>query len=535
MSNSRQAAKSALIIIILTLGSKFLGFFREVLIASKFGSGMETDTFFIAMTATALITGLLSTAISTTFIPVLSEIESKEGKEGKIEHANNMLNIIFVNSIILVIITWIAAPTIVRLLAKGFEGEQFNLALQLTRIGLPMILFGGIIGVFTGYLQSEQKFTAPAAIGLPFNLVYIYFLIFLSSKFGIKGLMVTAVIAVASQFLIQIPEAINSGYKYKFNFDLKDKYIRKVILLSVPVLIGVAINDLNSIIDRTLASSLIPGSISALNYANKLKGLILGVFISAITTVIFPLLSKESNNDNIPGMKKIMGYGINLILIITVPATVGLIVLSTPIVQIAFQRGAFDTTATLMTSQALVFYSIGLVAMALNLLLTRVYYSLQDTKTPMINGAISVGFNIVLNIILVKYMAHAGLALATSIATTIATILLLYGLKRTIGFLGTKAYITTFLKTGLASGIMGLVAYLIYHGLYRALGVSKLYNLISLLVAVSIAAIVYVILCYVFKVEEVRDVMDKIWIKKSLFLKRSYINLGHLKKKKKNL
>lgn len=510
MSNSRKAAKSALIIIIFTLGSKFLGFFREVLIASKFGSGIETDTFFVAMTATALITGFLSSAISTTFIPVLSEIESKEGKKGKVEHANNMINIIFAISIILVIGGWLAAPVIVKLLAKGFQGDQFELAVQLTRIGLPMILFGGIMGVFTGYLQSEQRFTSSAAVGFPFNFVYIFFLLFLSSKFGIKGLMVTAVIAVASKFLIQIPEALNLGYKYMFKFDLKDKYITKVILLSLPVLVGVAINDLNSIVDRTLASSLISGSISALNYANRLNGLILGVFISAITTVIFPLLSKESNNDNIFGMKKIMGKGINLILIITVPAAIGLIVLATPIVEIAFQRGEFDAVATIMTSQALVFYSIGLVAMALNLLLTRVYYSLQDTKTPMINGAISVVFNILLNIILVKFMAHRGLALATSIATTIATILLLIGLRKKIGSLGTKAYITTFLKTGLASGIMGVVAYFTYHGLYSALGVSKLYNLISLLVAVSIAVIFYVVLCYVFKVEEVSDVVDKI-------------------------
>lgn len=510
MSKSNQVAKSALIIIIFTLGSKFLGFCREVLIALKFGSGMETDTFFVAMTATTLITGFLSSAISTTFIPVLSEIESKEGKKGKVEHANNMINVIFTISIILVIGGWLAAPVIVKLLAKGFQGEQFKLGVQLTRIGLPMILFGGIIGVFTGYLQSEQRFTATAAVGFPVNFVYIFFLLFLSSKFGIKGLMVAAVIAVVSQFLIQIPEARSSGYKYMFKFDLKDKYINKIILLSLPVLVGVAINDLNAIVDRTLASSLVSGSISALNYANRLNGLILGVFISAITTVIFPLLSKESNSDNIPGMKKIMSYGINLILLITVPATVGLIVLATPIVEIAFQRGAFDTTATLMTSQALIFYSIGLVAMALRLLLTRVYYSLQDTKTPMVNGAISVVFNVVLNLILVKFMAHSGLALATSIATTIATFLLLYGLKKKIGSLGTKGYITTFFKTGLASGVMGLVAYILYHGLYRVLGVSKLYNLISLLVAVGVGVVVYIILCYIFKVEEVRSILEKI-------------------------
>jgi putative peptidoglycan lipid II flippase len=128
----------------------------------------------------------------------------------------------------------------------------------------------------------------------------------------------------------------------------------------------------------------------------------------------------------------------------------------------------------------------------------------------MINGAISVGFNIVLNLILVQYMGHAGLAFATSIATTIATILMFYGLKKKIGSLGTLSYIKCGLKAGLASAIMGVVAYVVYHGLYSILGVSKLYNLISLLVAVVLAVIVYGVLCYLFGIEEVRDIVDKV-------------------------
>lgn len=510
MTKAKKAAKSALIIAIFTLGSKFLGFLREVLIAAKFGSGMETDTFFIALSASSLIGNFLRNSINTTFIPVISEVESREGRSGKIEHTNNMINVTVVVSIFLISIAILGAPILVNLLATGFEGEQFDLAVKLARIGLPMILFYGVVGVMSGYLQSEGKFNSTAMIGFPFNLTYIFYLLFLSSIFGIKGLMIAAVIAVVSQLLIQIPEAINTGFKYKFICDFKDQYIRKVLYLSLPVLVGVAINDLNVIVDKTLASTLISGSISALNYANKLNQLILGVFISAITTVIFPILSKEANDGNISALKKTMAYGIILILLITIPATVGLIVLAKPIVEIAFQRGEFDATATIMTSKALIFYSIGLVAMALRLLITKVYYSLQDTKTPMINGAISVGFNIVLNLILVKFMAHAGLAFATSIATTIATVFMFYGLKKKIGSLGTFSYIKCGLKAGFASAIMGVVAFSVYHGLYGYLGVSKLYNLISLLVAVGLAVIVYGSLCYIFKIEEVREIVDKV-------------------------
>ncbi len=510
MSKSNKAAMSALIIIIFTLSSKLLGFIREVLIAAKFGSGMETDTFFVAMTATGIITGLMSNAISTTLIPILSEIEAKEGRKGKITHTNNMINITIFLSIVLILLGWIVSPVLVKLLAKGFSGQQYKLAIKLTRIGLPKILFSGIIGALTGFLHSEQRHMSSAAIGLPFNFIFIGYLVLLSSKFGIKGLMVATVIATLSQITIQLPEAKGSGYRYELVFDIRDKYIKKALYLSIPILIGVAISDLNAIIDRTLASSLISGSISALNYANKLNSLILSVFISAITTVTFPILSKESNNNNVEGMKEIMQYGINLILLITIPATVGLVVLAKPIVQVAFERGEFDAIATLMTSKALIFYSAGLVASSLNLFTTRVYYSLQDTKTPILNGAISVCFNIVLNLVLVKFMAHAGLALATSIATTISMLLMFYGLGKKIGSLGTLAYIKCGLKSGIASAIMGAVVYIVYHGLHRRLGASNLYNLISLLIAVGLGAVIYGVLCYVFAIEEVRYVVDKV-------------------------
>jgi len=510
MPNSNKAVKSAFIIVIFSLGSKFLGFIRESLIAAKFGSSMESDAFFVALTATGLISKLLITTNSTTFIPVLAEIEVKEGRKDKVIHTNNMINIITLFSIILVILAWFFSPLIISITAKGFYGKQFELAVQLNRIGLPMILFSGVIGSLTGFLQSEQKYMSTAAIGFPLNFVYIFFLILPSSQFDIRRLMVVAVVAVMSQLLVQIPEARNAGFRYSFIFDIKDEYIKKVLYLSMPVLMGVAINDINAIVDRTLASDLVTGSISALNYGNKLNGLVQGVFVSAITIVIYPILSRESNRDNISGMKKILAQGVNLILLVTIPATVGLVVLARPIVEVAFQRGAFTSNDTIMTTQALIFYSVGLVADSLRLLITKVYYSLQDTKTPMINGVMAVGFNIILNLILVKYMAHRGLALATSIATTVATLILLYGLKRNIGSLGTVEYIKCGLKSVLASSIMGVVVYMIHQELYVILGVSQLNNFISLLVAVGLGVVVYGILCYLFGVDEVRKIVGKV-------------------------
>ena len=166
-----------------------------------------------------------------------------------------------------------------------------------------------------------------------------------------------------------------------------------------------------------------------------------------------------------------------------------------------------------MTTKALIFYSLGLAGMALRILINRVYYSLQDTTTPTVGGVISLVLNIVFNLMLIQPMAHAGLALATSISTTVVTLYMFYGLKKKIGSLGTMSFIKCGLKSGLASAIMGVAVYNIYHGLYKILGVSKLYNLVSLLTAIVTGVAIYGALCYLFSIKEVKDIVRKVWAK----------------------
>ena len=518
MSKSRKAVRSVVIIIIFTLGSKILGFIREMLIAAKFGSGFETDTFFIALTTVSLFRVMITKSINTTMIPVLSEIESKEGKEGKRKHANNLLNIIMLVSLLIIAISWIMSPFLIRIVASGFKGKQFDLAVLLTRIGLPAIFFASVQGVFRGYLQSEMMFTESAAADIPFNFVYIFFLIFLTGSFGIKGLMVTSVLAVASQILIQIPGVRSIGYKHSFTMDFEDRYVKKMLYLIPPILVSAGISDLNKIIDRSLASTLTAGSISALNYSNRLGGLVTGVFVSAITTVMYPMFSQEANKGTYDGLKKAIIQGVNVVLIITIPATIGMIVLANPIVKVAFERGAFDANATYMTAGALVFYAVGLVGRAVRSVLHKVYYSVQDTKTPMVNGAIAVVVNIVLNFILVKFMAHKGLALATSISAIVTALLLLYDLRKKIGSFGFTKSIICGLKSLVASVIMGIVVYFLDINLINYMGNSVISELLALLASAGSGLIVYSILIYLFKVEEVnwiiRSVKDRLSIKK---------------------
>ncbi len=190
MGSAKKAAKSAAIIIIFSLISKFLGFLREVLIASNFGSGMETDAYFVALSATTVLMGMVAAGLNTTLIPIFAEIEVKKmAMIKKIDYMNNLINVVNILAVFFVILGWFLSPMIIRVMGKGFEGgEQFQLAVNLTRIGLPIMLFTGTRAIFTGYLQSNESFLAPAAVGLPFNAVYILYLIFLSPpSFGIKA------------------------------------------------------------------------------------------------------------------------------------------------------------------------------------------------------------------------------------------------------------------------------------------------------------------------------------------------------------
>lgn len=507
---SQRAANSAIIIIIFTLGSKVLGFLRESFIAYRFGSTGETDAFVVALTATSILTRLLGATITTTFIPVLFEINMKEGQEGKLAHTDNLITITALMGFLLSLLTWFAAPIMAKVLAIGFDKEQFDLTVKLIKLGSPKVLFSIIAGVLAGYLQSEHRHFSSAAQGFPFNFIYIFFLVVFSTRFGIEGLMVAALVANLSQILIHIPSLRRAGYRYRPKLDLRDHYILKVAALSAPIFVGTAINDLNTIIDRTLASRLVEGSISALNYSNKLKSLIQTVFIAAITTVIFPILAKNSSSDNRQGFLDALDYGIHLILFITIPATLVMVVLAQPIVEIAFKRGEFGDSASLMTYQALIFYSLGLVSMSLRPLLTRAYYSIQDTRTPMINSLVSIISNVVFNLILIGPLAHKGLALATSISVSISTLWLYLRLEKRMGKLNIKGHLILSLKLLLASGAFSLTSYLAFNKLSELLGSLNFMGLISLGLAGLLGLIVYLGLAYLMKLDIFISLLDQL-------------------------
>ena len=502
--------KATIIVMIITLLSKITGFFREILLGSKYGATYVTDAYLVSLTIPQTLFASIAAAIVTTYIPLYSGISVNEGPKEGVRFTNKVVNIVLLGSALLAVLGMIFTKPIVSLIAMGFKGEVLNLAVNFTRITFPMVIFIGLCRIFAGFLQANNEFTLPALIGIPNNIIIILVLL-LSSTIGPYGLVFGTLIGAVLEAVVMIPGMLKKGYRYSRVLDFKDSHVVKVAALALPVMMGTAVQQLNVLIDRMLASGLSEGSISALNFANRLNQFVYGIFTMSISAVIYPLLSRLKAEENMEEFKDKMIKAFNVITLIILPITVGAMVLSQPIVSILFERGQFDSRATSMTASALLFYSIGMVFYGYRDVLNRTFYSLQDTKTPMLNGLITVGLNIVLNLVLVRFMQHDGLALATSLSAIIMTLLLFANLRKSMGGIGGRKLAGVFIKSGVASLAMGIAVYVLNKLMagYTASS-GRLIELLALGLVISFGALIYFALIYIFKVQEIKWLIDMV-------------------------
>lgn len=502
-----KVAKATFGLMVATMLAKVLGFGRELVLASVYGASIYSDAYLTAMNIPLVVLTIIGRTVATVFIPIRNELEYNVGHKESLKFTNNVFNIIMIFCILLTVLGLIFTDDIVKIFAIGFKGEVFEIAVNFTKVIIIGTVFIGLSYLLTAYLQLKESFIIVGAITIPRNIIIIVSII-LSVNYGPYVMIIGSLLSFIVEFLIQLYISTRKGYKYEWYVKTKDKYIKKAIYLMSPVLIGVAVNQLNTTIDRTLASTLPEGSISALNYADKLNGFVIGLFVASIVTVIYPRLSKLSSKGNKDEFISSITTSINSIILLVIPISVGAIVLATPIVKLLFERGEFDARATSMTAIALIMYSVGMVAFGLRDILGRVFYSLQDTKTPMLNGVLAVSMNIVLNFILVRYLGMAGLALATSISAMICIFLLFNSLKKKIGYFGQDRIMKTTLKSMISSLAMGVVTYFGYGLLSSMLDSGVVYDVISLFGSVLIGAIVYGVLVIILKVEEVSVITD---------------------------
>ncbi|GAA0237463.1 murein biosynthesis integral membrane protein MurJ [Metaclostridioides mangenotii] len=506
-----KVAKSALGLMIATLIAKVLGFGRELTLASVYGASGTSDAFLIAMNIPAVIFLAIGTSLDTAFIPLYQDIRENNGKEESNKFTNNVLNAIMLICLGFSALGIIFSPLIVKLFAVGFKGEVFNQAVYFTRVMLIGLAFLGISYIMTAYLQVNDNFVIPGLISVPNNIIVIIAIV-LSAKINIHILPWGALLGLFFQFLFQFPNARKKGFKYKLFVDFDDKHLRRMLWLVLPVLIGVAVNQASTIVDRTIASTLVEGSISALNYANKLNQFVMGMFIVSISSVIYPVLSKLSTQNNKEEFKRSIKTSVNMVTLIVIPISAGAMILAHPIVKILFERGEFDARATQMTAMALVFYSIGMIGFGLRDILGKAFYSLQDTKTPMKNAILTVVLNIILNLLFVRFtnMGIAGLAFATSISAIVTIVLFFISLRKKIGAFGGKSIILVMIKSILSAAIMSAVTLLIYNVLSIMLSTGTIQEILSLSLSIGFGALSYGLCIILLKVEESKVILEVI-------------------------
>lgn len=496
--------KTVFVLMILTIVAKVIGLARELTLSYFFGATNISDAYLISQTIPAVLFGFVGAGLSTCYIPIYSDVLRKKGAGPGIDFTNNVTNVFIGISTILVVLVLIFTKPVVKLFASGFTGDTLKLAMVFTQVSILGIYFTAIGYIYRSYLQLKDSFLLPTVLGFVSNFIIIIS-IMLSSKFNVMILAIGSVLAAASQVVFLLPTLYKKGYRYGFVFNLKDSHFIKMSKQALPVIIGNSANQINWLVDRTLASRIVVGGISALYYANKLNGFVQGIFVASIATVMYPRISKMAAENDIEKVKLSLKESITISNLLVVPATIISMIFAEPIVSLLFGRGAFDTTAIGLTSYALLFYSVGMVGFGLREVLSRGFYSLQDTRTPMINAFIAMVMNIVLNIILSKFLGIGGLALATSIAALFCTVLLFISLKKKIGPFGMKDIIISFIKILVSSLLMGLIAKYTYSIL-----ISRLDYKINLFASMVIGGLAYLIFIYLMKIEDVDTLIKEI-------------------------
>lgn len=502
--------KNIAMIILITIFTKGMGFVREIALTYFYGATAVSDVYLIAQTIPSTLFALIGTGLATTFIPIFNRVQKEEGDKSALRFSSNVISLVMVFCTVLVFLVLLFTPQVVKLFASGFQGDTLRLAISFTRISVFGIYFTALIYILNAYLQLKNEFTIPALVSLPMNLVLILFY-GAASKFGDVLLAYGIFFSILIQFLFILPSVIKNRFRYRAVLERKNVYVRDLLILALPVVLGTSVNQLNVLVDKNIASSIVEGGISALNYADRLSGLVYGLFVIPVVTVIYPSISRMAVDRNQEGMGRVVNESIVAMSLLILPASVGAMVLARPIIEFLFMRGEFDTSAAILTSEALYYYSFSMLAYGFRDVLTRVFYSNNDSKTPTTNAMIGVLLNIVLNIVLSRFMGIGGLALATSISAIITAFLLAFSLHRKNFALGLKKSMNKIIRILLASLLMGGIAHTAHWILIEKTGSTW-----ALLGAIFFAAVFYAGIIWLMKIEEVETMvtmMKSKWMK----------------------
>lgn len=510
--NGKKAIWSIAVMAILILAAKFMGLLREMLVAQIYGQGFESDIINTATQIPLLFFDMvLGVAILSTFVPVYNKRLEKQGKQAADYFANNFITIVGSIAVLAAILGVVFADPLVRLMAHGYADVpgKVEATARVLRILFPSIAFTAIAYVAVGILQSHGEFTVPSLISVVSNGIMIAYLIIFGDKMGLEGVAVSMLIAWAAQLLFQIPWLIKYGFKFRPIVNFKDGTMKEVALVALPVLISSWVQPICNVINMSFGSSLGDGAVSALNWANKIYIIMVGVFAYAITNFILPRLSRLNADDDHAAFAETTRVSVGWIVFIITLVSALFLALSNPIIKVVFERGEFTGESTAITSSALFFYSFGMVGYSICEVLNKSFYAIQDGKTPMFTSI----FGVVVNIgcaalfVLVLDIGIQGLALASAISSTaIAAALMIMINKRRPGVIN-RGFVINIIKTIVCGTAAWAVAWLTYKAVGSAYAGGTVMTLLKLCIAALPACIVYAALAALLRVNEIKAAM----------------------------
>ncbi len=504
---------AAFLIALSSLVSRFLGIFRDRILAGEFGAGDTLDIYYAAFRIPDLIFNLLVLgALSAGFIPIFTSLLKKPTEKirdliSRHEHkeawllANNILNVLVLALIILSGLGIIFAPLLMKLIAPGFSPENQLLTAKLTRIMFLSPIFLGISSVFGGILQSFKRFFVYSLSPIMYNIGIIIGVLYLVPFWGIYGLAWGVVFGALLHMLIQLPAVINLGFRYVPKINLASKKVMKIGIMMVPRTMSLAITQINLLVITVIASTLASGSLAVFNFANNMQFFPVSIFGISFAVAAFPTLSSLAFNKK--KLRDNFSSTLRQILFFIVPATVLLLALRAQIIRVILGTGQFDWEDTILTINTLGYFSISLFAQALMPLLVRVFYARHDTKTPFFIGLLAVVINIFLSYYLAQRIGVAGLALAFSIASIINFVLLWLVLRVKIGQLDELRILTSAIKFSAASIACGIAVQAMKLLIWPYIDMTRTLGVLAQGLAAGLAGIlVYLAFCALFKSEE---------------------------------
>ena len=457
MAESTKAiAKTALLITFAAACSKVFGFVREAVIGYVFGVGAVTDAYVIASRVVTTVGLLVMVYITTTFVPAYARIKEQHGDNEALTFTNNNLGISLTVNICLMFLIQLITPFLLRL--TGFDAEQAGLAITAIRISLFQLPLLTFVNVFVGYLTARKNFLGPNMIGIPLSIGVIVISLIAGTGSGIAGLSLANLVGVLAQFLIFFIWLPKEKFRFKFSLRFNTPENKEGMRLLLPALIAYAVIDLRGWIDTIVATFLGEGNAAAIGFASRLITLVVGLVLLPVTGIFFSYASTYVAQKENKKMFDVLWRTVRIALFALFPVVAIGMPFAYDIIQIIFQRGQFTHEAVLLTGSALLWFLPSLLGTAVVVLLQRVYYALQDTKTPAVCIAISVAINIVLSLLLSRIMGIGGITLATTIGQCLQALLLLAFLRRKIGVLGFSKTATNIVKLWLCVIPCALVA-----------------------------------------------------------------------------